>query len=523
MWASQQIGPASTAISGLSCLSSVWCAAATATGEIAVSINPRFGKWTTSHVTWISPIHSVTCLASGQCLAGTAGGDLLSAPTPATLTPWLVSSAMSADIIGISCPSAALCIAIDTKGSMARSTNAFDVHPTWNVSPITSGAAFVAVSCPTTSWCAAVDAAGLLWWSTSPASTDTWTATSASVDDAAISGLACPSPDQCLVSDLAGAVLATSSVSSSTVWTSTALASGEGISALSCTPSGGCVAAAFGGAVLRSEDPLDPTPTWATSAVLPVEARRLTCPTDSWCTAMAGGPIISTDGGATWSTLDSGAVPAVGYQLSCTGPSLCVLSGDTNLSIGLAPTATSQVELKPITPVPFGTGTVVRAIVRQDGGALTPGGTVSITAGAHVAPGCGHLVPTSSGKVICPVASLTATEVTATYSGVGLAVAPSASHLSVGLIPVFTTQPSPQTKSATKTFKEAVAVNAAAGTTVRWEISSDKVTFTTIDGATSTTLSLPAASYHGVHWIRVVATSGVQNATSALAKLTTSS
>ena len=520
-WTPKQIGSAASSTTGLSCVSSAWCAASTASGEIAVSPNPRFGKWTTSHVTWISPIHSVTCLTSGQCLAGTAGGDLLASPSPAALAPWQVSAAKGADITAISCPSETLCVAVDTMGSILRSTNPFDVSPTWSSSSVTGGTAFVAASCPTTSWCAAVDAAGLLWWSANPTVDGTWTATTSAVDDAALSGLDCPAADECLVSDLSGTVQATSSVSTSSGWTSSPLATGEGLSSLVCTPSGACLVAAYGGAVLRSADPFDPTPVWTVTATLPVEARSLACPTDSWCTAMAGGPVTSTDAGATWSTLASGAVPVVGYQLACTGPTLCVVSGDTTLSIGLAPTATSHLTIKPITATAFGVPVTVRATVSQDGGSLTPGGTVSITAGDTVVPGCEHLVPTGVGRVTCAVASLTATSVTATYSGVGIAVAPSSSQLSVALSPVFTTQPSAQSKTAAKTFTETVAINAPPGTTLSWEISSDKVSFTPISGATGTTVAIPAASIPGVHWVRAVATSGAQSAWSTIAKLTT--
>ncbi len=105
-------------------------------------------------------------------------------------------------LYGVSCPSSALCVAVDGAGQAVTATT--PVAGPWTVTPIegTSSYALNAVSCPSTSLCV-TSANGNMLSSTTPTAAGAWTKTNVGTTASAIS---CPSTSLCVAVDAAGNV-----------------------------------------------------------------------------------------------------------------------------------------------------------------------------------------------------------------------------------------------------------------------------------------------------------------------------
>ncbi|MEA2632984.1 MAG: hypothetical protein QOE66_3203, partial [Chloroflexota bacterium] len=167
------------------------------------------------------------------------------------------------DLVAVSCPSAALCVAVDP-GSFVAWPNPGGGQPAWMSTsepsgPCPSGAAgpscplpLTAVSCASASFCAAVNGndafcgsapCGYVITSTDPAE-GAWT--SAALPDVPLSGVSCPSTALCV------AVGGDDVVTSSSGWTATPISSTGELTAVSCTSASLCVAINDAGDVLSS-------------------------------------------------------------------------------------------------------------------------------------------------------------------------------------------------------------------------------------------------------------------------------
>ena len=254
-------GPDGGVIMDLSCADASFCAALGTYGEVYVAKQPTAGV-----ASWIgeSPMH----------LAGVAQ-----------------------TLVGISCPTETLCVAVDENGYVTESTNpAAGKAATWTpyrVDPDTGyppDYQLTAVSCAVSgqqTLCAAIDQGGRVWTSTDPAGgASTWHAHQL-IDSYGLRKVACPSVSFCVV---AGA-----------------------------------------GMVYSSGDPADGTnATWTGQAV--DAAEMLSCPTTSVCVTGGGAGIVTTSNadagspagsGATWTTAQSGTFSP--QNVSCASASLCVV------------------------------------------------------------------------------------------------------------------------------------------------------------------------------------------------------
>ncbi len=71
--------------------------------------------------------------------------------------------------VGLACPSASLCLAVDAAGNAVTSTSPATGASSWKASAIDSGAALTAVSCPSTQLCVATDGSGRVLTTEDPA------------------------------------------------------------------------------------------------------------------------------------------------------------------------------------------------------------------------------------------------------------------------------------------------------------------------------------------------------------------
>lgn len=126
-------------------------------------------------------VKAVSCPSFALCVAIDASNDVITATDPSgawRVTPGIDMSGLQLD--GISCPSANLCVAVDLGGNVITSTDPTGGASAWKVKSGVAGPAatmgFVGISCPTTALCVAVTADGRIMHTTDPSdgSTAAW-------------------------------------------------------------------------------------------------------------------------------------------------------------------------------------------------------------------------------------------------------------------------------------------------------------------------------------------------------------
>ncbi len=209
---------------------------------------------------------------------------------------------------GLACPTAKLCVAVNSAGQALTSTNPAAAKPAWHTTSIDSGTRLLGVSCAR-SLCLALDSTSILW-STSPTTARTWHRVILTGDDPdAFTHIACPSRSLCVLSDDNGGVLSTQDpTGSAEAWS---VAQIDPNSAENCT--GGPCSAVING---------------------------LACPSSKLCIAVdsAGDEIYSTDpsgGNGSWHPEEiagNGHVDDLS-SLACPSVSLCLATDPTSYSL----------------------------------------------------------------------------------------------------------------------------------------------------------------------------------------------
>jgi len=186
-------------LEGVGCAPTGYCAAVDAEGYAYSSDGGL--AWQGTSGDWGS-VSAISCVSSSFCVSVSGGisqwnGDQWTQPTPYGST---------ASFAGVSCPTAAFCMAVDQSGQALQwngqswsalvriepgqpSTNSIGVSPT-------------GVSCPTAGYCAAVDdSGGVIQWSNG-----TWTRSDVDAGVHLMS-ISCPTVSFCVAVDQSGNVL----------------------------------------------------------------------------------------------------------------------------------------------------------------------------------------------------------------------------------------------------------------------------------------------------------------------------
>lgn len=237
--------------------------------------------------------------------------------------------------LAMSCPSEALCLAVDHAGHALRSTDPTAASPEWSTgaTPIDPGHPLTGVSCPNEGLCVAIDEAGQALVSTDPTdSSPAWSATT--IDGHALTGLSCPSSTLCVAVDDAGDALVSTQPAAGTWQAPTGIDAGHALSGVSCASAALCVAADEDGKLLSTTEPSNPAHPWS---AYPTSAAfgGITCEPSGVCVAYAqdfayasadpGAPQASLSAlGPTWSgtLIDGSGRPLV--AASCAASGLCV-------------------------------------------------------------------------------------------------------------------------------------------------------------------------------------------------------
>jgi hypothetical protein len=337
----------------------------------AVPNSPGPLLWTAPAGVDVQPLDSIACPSVALCVAVDRGGSVLWSTDPAGgAAGWQAADVDgSNEITSVSCPSVALCVAVDAAGDVITSANPAGGASAWTASKVdmsttqnntdNAGAVLLrGVSCPSAALCVAVDAAGNALVSTDPTGGATaWTTTHIDTNTSSgctgtgltcqppLVGISCPSTSLCTAVDFSGNLLTTADPVGAAPWTSTPT-DGGGLSSLfgiSCPVSAFCATVnGTGGRVIT----VNPTlPAAQTSRALPYSLYGIWCESEALCLASAETPggisglLGSFDPAApaaTWSLSSLGGVNAV----ACLSASLCLAADDEgDVASGLTTTA----------------------------------------------------------------------------------------------------------------------------------------------------------------------------------------
>ncbi len=105
-------------------------------------------------MTIISALVFASAISTSRAAAQTTSDVVFGLPTQVDhQAPWSTINAFS----GVSCPSAGLCVAVDTAGHVITPTDPTSTTPNWTVSRVDITNKLTAVSCPSVTLCVAVD------------------------------------------------------------------------------------------------------------------------------------------------------------------------------------------------------------------------------------------------------------------------------------------------------------------------------------------------------------------------------
>ncbi len=321
----------------VSCPSSSFCVDGQEAGRIRYTTKPASTEWTEVTGIGSSAINGIACLSSSFCAAVNGSGDLYVANTEAHVkeaSGWKMTDIDgSIALHGVACTSTTSCVAVDGAGDViyltinssgeAKEPAKHDIDGTGDLT---------AVSCAGESTCAAVDGSGNIFASSSAGAT--WDKQHALGTE--LTSVSCASGTLCVAADKSGNATAFTPAVVPTSYTQK-IDSTNRVNAVSCVPlSSDCVVADSTGKALYSTavsaTVISPV-TWTTwsGPTGASSSEAIACPTSSLC-AFADGPIEpgATGGNLYYGTSLGGAwteafSPAYGVvAVSCSSSSFCV-------------------------------------------------------------------------------------------------------------------------------------------------------------------------------------------------------
>jgi len=346
----------------VSCVAGPLCVGVDVQGNVVTSTDPAGGPsaWKLTSV-GTAPLFSVSCASASLCVAGAElngqgqGSVAVSSHPAGGASAWqVVTVAGLQNVAGMSCPTAALCVGVDTNNQVLVSTDPTGGASAWKVfgvPEVSPGYGMVAVSCPAATLCVAADGAGDVYTSKDPAGgASAWVHTATLFGGAGTGyvgyrGVSCASVTLCLVagagSSAAGAAslyAATKPGGGDSSWTPSA-SSQVTPESVSCSRGPICVTPSYVGTTpgfAVSTKPTEPLSEWGTQTGGDVKygpANAVSCTGESLCVAVdSGGDVITSakPAGGFWTVAAAdGSTPLTG--VSCPSVSLCVAVGDSGV------------------------------------------------------------------------------------------------------------------------------------------------------------------------------------------------
>lgn len=192
----------------VSCPTFQLCVAGDASGHVLFTTRPSGGSWSRpAHVDGGNTLTGISCPTIHFCVAVDDVGNVLTSSRPTRgargwSRPARIDSVRSVDggyagLLGISCPSTSLCVAVDAAegGNLLTSTHPLGGARTWRM--VHLGGTLASVSCHTTRLC--VIAGSSHYYATHPAGGRiAWHNTGGPAGGGVLSGISCPSFGECV-------------------------------------------------------------------------------------------------------------------------------------------------------------------------------------------------------------------------------------------------------------------------------------------------------------------------------------
>ncbi|MHB8262576.1 MAG: IPT/TIG domain-containing protein [Acidimicrobiales bacterium] len=290
----------------------------------------------------VNSFSDISCPSASLCVAVDTAGHLVTSTDPnGGPSAWQVSNLTQAglDLTGISCPSASLCVAVDANSDIITSTDPVGGPQAWNVTGGLLDPSFPAyVSCPSITFCVAVDANNKVAYSTDPTGgASAWTTYSTGYPGLAFDGISCASSTLCVGIDSSSEVVVSTDPTAPAQlggsgpgdWSETTVDSGNVLSSIWCESTSLCAAVDSQGNVLSSANPTGGASAWSIASIDGTTALLgITCSSASLCAAVdsQGNVLVSTSptGGApAWTTSDIDGTNQI-TAISCPSNALCV-------------------------------------------------------------------------------------------------------------------------------------------------------------------------------------------------------
>ncbi len=285
---------------------------------------------------------------------------MLSAPMAASASPWtraqLPGIAGKVFLLGVSCPSPSLCVAVGTNNLIATSTDPTGGEADWNVvyagegpspyispsAPFISGRQIQDVSCPSLGLCVAVTNQGNIYTSTEPTG-PAWAWNVTPIDgngrNIHLEGVSCPTVSLCVAvtggrNDSGKVFTSTNPTGGAAAWQVTQLDESLDLRAVSCGSPSLCVAVGNEGRIVTSTDPIGGASSWTVigAPAGPGGLRGVACVAAPLCVSgnKSGNLLSSTNptGSSSWSTFNGGTSVQI-TGVSCPSASEC-LAVDNN-------------------------------------------------------------------------------------------------------------------------------------------------------------------------------------------------
>lgn len=172
-----------------SCLRTNWCRLALMFAVVLLSFGITESAQASTTLSWSAPalidnqpptnsspgvLPAISCPSASLCVVVDSAGNVVTSTDPGGgAKTWTVdhvdgSGGTSALLSGVSCPSVSVCVAVDQAGNVVTSPNPTGGASAWSVAHVNGIYGLVSVSCPSTSLCVAVDDFGNVATSTDP-------------------------------------------------------------------------------------------------------------------------------------------------------------------------------------------------------------------------------------------------------------------------------------------------------------------------------------------------------------------
>jgi hypothetical protein len=231
----------------------------------------------------------------------------------------------------VACASTALCVGVTDGGVVSTSADAFSSTPSWtDPRSIDPGLDLNDVDCPSATLCVAVDSAGNALVATDP--TGTWTSTAIDAGND-LTRIACR-PTLCAAIDDNHSVVIGTIAAGAVTWAApVTIDATHTLTDIACAPTGPCIAGDDAGQAISNPDPAMVASVWTTTAITHAgvnagAVRAISCASSTTCGAVDAGRIFMTQTAnapnPTWvSHVDPGNADAF-VAISCAASTLCV-------------------------------------------------------------------------------------------------------------------------------------------------------------------------------------------------------